>query len=489
MTFYIAFVATLNLCLGYALGAGKLPKVKLPTLRKKKEVNGQAETVAEPPQPAAAPQPAATETAAAEALPEAATTAPAEEAAKAETSDTTTPTAGDANTSAKPDTKQILAGLAAFRAKLDTVGNDLRNAEDDDRETIDDCAEEIRKANDDYLEIAHETIETLDDSDEKQAEFKTSLSNQAQTVRDATGEIDEILTHEDTIAVCERLLSSADELTESAVKVHQDFRDTIGAESDDLPPEDTKPDEPSAEAEQLQPKAPVESSESAAEKSEEEPAEEPTEEPTEQAKQEPAPPPEAEADPLVPKAVNPVLPEARDGLVSLERVEQLIDGYLADEMQTAPLQVATLMLDEKAAAEGGTEFDEKQAERMLMGLGKIVEQELADGQLAALDGNGKLLMVLLGDDKELATQRCEQTRQQVAGSKFKLDGQGLEVTVSCAVADTSDDSDKAKVLERLEASLGEASRYGANRTFHHDGNFPAPVVPLDVEINPLELEV
>jgi len=486
MAIYIAFIATLNLCLGYALGAGKLPKVSLPTLRRKKAAGEAAESVAEPaapaPQQAAAveaveapPQPAASEAAVVD--------APAEETEKAEIKRTEADEAQSASPqgSSKPDTSQILAGLAAFRAKLDTVGNDLRNAEDDDRDTIDDCAEEIRKANDDYLEIANETIETLDDTDKTQAEFRSSLTAQANTVRNASGEIDEILTHEDTIAVCERLLHSADELTESAVKVHQDFRDTIGAESDEDSGTEADQNEVDVVPEELQPKVEAETSE---------PAPTTEEAHKEEEKLEPTVEPEQEvADPLVPTAIDPKVPAATDGLVSLERVEQLIDGYLADESQTEPLQLATLMLDEKDPAEGNAPFDDKQTQRMLMGLGKIVEQELADGQLAALDGNGRLLMVLLGDDKELATQRCEQTRQQVAGSKFKLDGVGLEVTVSCAVADTSDDSDKSKVIQRLEASLGEASRYGANRTFHHDGNFPAPVVPQDVEVAAMELEV
>lgn len=451
MATYIAFIATLNLCLGYYLGSRlgdgwpSLPSVSLPKLRRKSKESGVEENSAtdvpqegvatEVEQPAPAepkPQPPVPE-------PEQAKEEPEPEVLSEEKS-----------SESGPDTSEILAGLAAFRAKLDTVGNDLRNADQGDREVIDECADELLKANDDYLEIAGETLEKLDDSDGVQADFKSCLSDQTQSIRKTKGNIHEILTQEDSQAVRERLLDSTAELSESAEKAENDILVAVG---------ERQPDETEA-ATTLEPidDQPAETEE-ANELSE-------VEEPT----------------------MESLVPTSTEGLVAIERLEEMIDGYLADETQTAPLQVASLMLDPKDETDGAS-FDPESSQRLLAGLGEIIERDLAKGQFAALDANGRLLVALLGDDKSLATQRCERTRQQIAGTKFQLDGESIEVTVSCAVADSSSGADRAKVLERLESSLGEANRYGTNRTFHHDGKFPAPVVPQDVEVEPMELEV
>jgi hypothetical protein len=46
-----------------------------------------------------------------------------------------------------------------------------------------------------------------------------------------------------------------------------------------------------------------------------------------------------------------------------------------------------------------------------------------------------------------------------------------------------------RLFEFLEEALGEAKRYGGNRTFMHDGNSPTPVVPSELTVAPQQLAI
>ena len=78
-------------------------------------------------------------------------------------------------------------------------------------------------------------------------------------------------------------------------------------------------------------------------------------------------------------------------------------------------------------------------------------------------------------------------RQQVEATQFRRDASSISVTVSCEVAESASHDTQAVLFERVEATLQEAKGYGRNRTFLHDGKFPAPVVPpvLPVETRTL----
>jgi hypothetical protein len=40
------------------------------------------------------------------------------------------------------------------------------------------------------------------------------------------------------------------------------------------------------------------------------------------------------------------------------------------------------------------------------------------------------------------------------------------------------------VLLRAESALREAKRYGHNRTFVHEGKYPTPVIPPEIQVEP-----
>ena len=175
---------------------------------------------------------------------------------------------------------------------------------------------------------------------------------------------------------------------------------------------------------------------------------------------------------------------AADRIVSLSKLLEQASQQLesSDEVQRMPM--AGIMLDTQLA--DGTVVDV--TPRLVDGLLKVVAPLLEDGQLVASD-QGKLLMLLVGDDEASAIQRCERLRQQVATTTFVCDGERRRLTASCSVADNATGLPVDQIVTHVEESLVEARRYGPNRCFHHDGKFPAPVVPHTMGVEALTVEI
>jgi GGDEF domain-containing protein len=75
------------------------------------------------------------------------------------------------------------------------------------------------------------------------------------------------------------------------------------------------------------------------------------------------------------------------------------------------------------------------------------------------------------------TTSVEQIRREIEHTQWQHGEKTSRVTASCAVVEAlTDDTDKM-LLERVEATLSEAERYGHNRTYLHEGGQPAPVEP------------
>jgi diguanylate cyclase len=128
-------------------------------------------------------------------------------------------------------------------------------------------------------------------------------------------------------------------------------------------------------------------------------------------------------------------------------------------------------------------------DRILGAVAQVVGEVVQGGQRAArMSGQRFLLMfpdVLARD----ATPVLERIRQQVEATNFEAGEAGIAVTVSCSVAEAAPEDTRPTLLGRAEATLREAKRYGRNRTFLHDGKFPAPVVPPDLAIESRTLAI
>ncbi len=428
MLLFIVFIATFNLCAGYVLGVyiGVLPGF---APRDQDELGkGEPIELASAPVVERAPTSAP--------VPPASTTEPevtepvAETTAPSQAEEKTTPAAppqaAEAATPVGSKSENIMAGLTSFREQLAKVGQDLRESEDD-RGSVDQCAGKLKQANDSYLEKAHEVIDAFE-NDEKASNDKGLL-----------------------------LKESLVQQTDSVKKANAQIEEILAEEDTSKVKEGLL-----VSAEQL--------SNSAKEFQEQLPVTEPG---------------EAADAPLVEEVPVEEVPLDATGLVDIDSFNDAIDQLLTVSDATGALQVASIAFDTESP-DGSTI---ENAERLLEGLSQIVGLALDDRQMAAIDGQGHLLLLLVGDDEVAATGRCERARQQVAATTFRSEGKEIKATVSCAVADSDRAADRSALMQQLDDALEEAGRYGTNRTFHHDGNAPAPVVPSTVEVEPLEMEV
>lgn len=376
MMLFVAVMATLNLCVGYVLGAyfGVLPglptRLALASWGGGNSNQGAASTVS------ASPPVAPTSTTAA---------APARVVDPAEV------------------TQEILAGLASFRQKLAKVNDHLHQSEGD-RASIDTCAGELRHANDQYMSDADRALERLEavESDPQHDELKLTLTQQAEEVKQVNTTLDQLLENPDTELVHRRLLETTGHLDEGASVTEQKATEVL------------------------------------------------------------APPP-----------VTPTLLAAMT--VPLQRLLDSATQQLQQVDGSQPLQMGAVRIDDLPAS---TDDDTRLAEGLL----QMVESVLMEGQMAALGDDGVVLMLLAGDDEAAAIQRCERLRQLTAASVLECDGNTIRVTATCTIATAPAGTPVEQVVARLHESLAEARRYGPNRCLHHDGKFPAPVVPHTMDV-------
>ena len=437
MTAYIAFIATLNLCIGYALGVyiGVMPGIS-PRRREADQADDDPIELAvpEPAAPAAepAPAPVAAQPEPVEAqatAPEPAVEAPADPAPAAEetpevvVAETETEPEDEVEptpTSTKPDYNNILAGLNDFKAKIDAVSSKLNDASAD-RETIDEVASDLKQANSEYLEQAEEALGSIDDgADAESARVQQTLQTQSESVQQANQDIDEIVAEPDVEVVREKLLESSEQLAASA-----------------------------AEA--------ADSVQQAAEAGLEEPD-------------------------LAPAAVGDTVAPSPTSLRQIDDLLELIGEHLPDQGEEQPLQIAALAFTQGDA-------DGEHLQRLLSGVEQIVSNELDDGQSFAVDEAGRLLLVLSGDDSQRAAQRCERLRQQVAATTFRRNGEDLQAAICCGLTDTTDVVDYDEVLRRITESLAESNNMPEPRTMRHDGKAAAVVQVDGMSVSAQMLEI
>jgi hypothetical protein len=385
MMLFVAFVATLNLCVGYVIG---VYVGILPTMPRRLVIGSPRDEV----RPAAKP-PITAET---------------------YISPTPHPLDADPQFDTAAITEDILAGLASFRQKLAEVNSHLHQV-DGSRESIDHCAGELRQANDEYMSEADQALARLESSaapDPTHHDLKATLAHQAQQVQQANTTLDELRDNPDTELVHRRLLETTGELDERAIVVEQKASEVPARRATDKPRTAPSP------------------------------------------------------------SVSQTVPTG--GTVEMTRLLEAASRHLTEESANRPLQMAAASIDSPATGEENPDMGE--------GLLQLVESVLGPNQLAAVGDDNSVVMLLAGDDQVAAIQRCERLRQLVAASSFAHNGNTLRVTATCSIVTAAPNMAVDQVVTRLHESLAEARRYGPNRCLHHDGKFPAPVVPHTMDV-------
>ena len=71
-----------------------------------------------------------------------------------------------------------------------------------------------------------------------------------------------------------------------------------------------------------------------------------------------------------------------------------------------------------------------------------------------------------------ATSGAERVRQTIEATSFKIDGENVELTASCAVAEMGKTESLTDFFQRLQTALALAKKAGRNRTCADEGNGP-----------------
>lgn len=445
---YLAVIAALNLCIGYALGVyfGGLPRLSSPVRKEKAKQ---------------APSPDGAEGVTARnrkrSLEWLAGLQLVKGLAGLARRQKHTPATPPQSTVA-PNTDTVLSGLASFRKRLSTVGNGIKAAEGT-HEAIYKCAGELKQTGVEYLGHASESLDLFGENPAttSAASLKDTLQNHTEQVAKVTAGIDQLVDPANPEKSRDNLLASTHQLDASAAHTQEQVE--LIAAVDHLPgglgasPRTTTP-----AASQPAPAA--------------------------------DPPAVGEVDPssFEDSSFDEVLSGLEAGesaIVGIERLMQATTDYLAESNEKHPLHMAAVAFDPVLPGGGELSSDDRLNRALL----ELVETSLDAGQQAAFDPEGRVLLLLAGDDQSTASRRCERIRQQVAVTTFQVGSNPIQATVSCGLSDSSRTSDRGKLLEFLAESIDEARRLGANRTFHHDGKFPAPIVPQTIEVAPRTVEV
>lgn len=162
--------------------------------------------------------------------------------------------------------------------------------------------------------------------------------------------------------------------------------------------------------------------------------------------------------------------ESPDGESDIEQA--LSEWSQENPDRSRQMLLAKIEIDhfEQVAAEFG-----EATNLMMQAIGDLVSRHVGLGCVRPSETS----YVIMFPDRASAdvTTSVEQIRQEIEHTQWQSGEDKLRVTASCAVVEAlADDTDKM-LLERVEATLSEAERYGHNRTYLHEGGQPAPVEP------------
>jgi diguanylate cyclase (GGDEF)-like protein len=92
------------------------------------------------------------------------------------------------------------------------------------------------------------------------------------------------------------------------------------------------------------------------------------------------------------------------------------------------------------------------------------------------------VVLLPNADARTAIDLIERARQTIERTRLEYRQTEIRLTASCAITEFRPDDSPATFLMRLDATLMEAKRYGRNRSFVQEGEYPTPVIPPTLSV-------
>jgi diguanylate cyclase (GGDEF)-like protein len=185
---------------------------------------------------------------------------------------------------------------------------------------------------------------------------------------------------------------------------------------------------------------------------------------------------------IAPKSLDMLSAAEPAAIVAARRefVARIEDWWRANPAASQRLSLA--MIDPDHLGRLNEQHGRRSIDQALDNVERIVARDLKPGQQAIRPSGQSHLLFLPGIAPREAVNVVERCRQEIDATRFRHGDQEFRITVSCAVAEAQRGDDAGAVVARLEAMLNEAKRYGRNRTFFQEGNFPAPAVPPAMSI-------
>lgn len=169
------------------------------------------------------------------------------------------------------------------------------------------------------------------------------------------------------------------------------------------------------------------------------------------------------------------------GLIARTAVEQKIaKWWKEDPERQRPLALAVLEIDLFEQLNG--RFGRDVANRLLRAVTGIVLAEGGGHALASRGAGPRFAMAFPDADVRLAIHVVERIRQAIERAHFRCHEFDLRTTLSAGITPASPQDTLESLWQRAESALAEARRYGRNRVFVHEGRYPTPVVPPNLDL-------
>jgi diguanylate cyclase (GGDEF)-like protein len=175
------------------------------------------------------------------------------------------------------------------------------------------------------------------------------------------------------------------------------------------------------------------------------------------------------------------------GCLNRAGIEADLNAWWAGVHDHTRLCVA--MIDIDRLAEANEQFGHRVGNEILKAIAKLLEANRSDNVQVARFSGQRFLLMFSDVEVAVATRTIERCRRTIDNAHFEHKDFDIRITVSCALTRAHNEDSPSSVLLRAEAALREAKRYGHNRTFLHEGKYPTPVVPPDIQVEPLHITI
>jgi diguanylate cyclase (GGDEF)-like protein len=175
------------------------------------------------------------------------------------------------------------------------------------------------------------------------------------------------------------------------------------------------------------------------------------------------------------------------GCVNRAGIESDLNAWWASMPDHTRLCVA--MIDIDRLAETNEQFGYRAGNEILKAIAKLLEANRANNVQVARFSGQRFLAMFSDVEMAVATNIIERWRQTIESAHFEYKDFDIRVTVSCALTRATSEDSPSSMLLRTESALHEAKRYGHNRTFVHESKYPTPVVPPDLQLEPLHVAI